>query len=163
MKYNPLGKTDIQISGVAYGGIVSAGFYDNVSYPTEDQSASDRYVAWAIDHGVNYFDVAPGYGNAQDQLGVSLVPYRKDVYLACKTAERRRAEAEKDLERSLRLLKTDCFDVYQLHGVASMEEVEIAFGPGGVMEMMRTLKERGITRYVGFTAHSEEAALRNCA
>lgn len=160
MKYNSLGKTDIKISGVSYGGVVSAGFFDNAFYPSEDQSASDRYVAWAIDHGVNYFDVAPGYGNAQDQLGVSLQSYRKDVYLACKTAERRRSAAEADLERSLRLLKTDCFDVYQLHGVSSMEEVEIAFGPGGVMEMMRTLKERGITRYIGFTAHSEEAALR---
>ncbi len=160
MKYNALGRTDIRISGVSYGGIVSAGFYDNVHYPTEGQAASDRYVAWAVDHGVNYFDVAPGYGNAQDQLGVSLRPYRKDVYLACKTAFRTRAEAEADMERSLRLLKTDCFDVYQLHGVASMEEVETAFGPGGVMELMRTLRQRGIARYVGFTAHSEEAALK---
>jgi len=160
MKYNALGRTDIRISGVSYGGIVSAGFYDNVHYPTEGQAASDRYVAWAVDHGVNYFDVAPGYGNAQDQLGVSLRPYRKDVYLACKTAFRTRAEAEADMERSLRLLKTDCFDVYQLHGVASMEEVETAFGPGGVMELMRTLRQRGIARCVGFTAHSEEAALK---
>lgn len=160
MKYNALGRTDIRISGVSYGGIVSAGFYDNVHYPTEGQAASDRYVAWAVDHGVNYFDVAPGYGNAQDQLGVSLRPYRKDVYLACKTAFRTRAEAEADMERSLRLLKTDCFDVYQLHGVASTEEVETAFGPGGVMELMRTLRQRGIARYVGFTAHSEEAALK---
>ena len=146
MKYNALGRTDIRISGVSYGGIVSAGFYDNVHYPTEGQAASDRYVAWAVDHGVNYFDVAPGYGNAQDQLGVSLRPYRKDVYLACKTAFRTRAEAEADMERSLRLLKTDCFDVYQLHGVASMEEVETAFGPGGVMELMVRAKEQGLTR-----------------
>lgn len=160
MKYNPLGKTDIRISRVSYGGIVSAGFYDNVRYPSEGQDASDRYVAWAIDHGVNYFDVAPTYGDAQEQLGASLRPYRKDVYLACKTGERKRAEAEAELAQSLKLLKTDCFDVYQLHGVASMEEVETAFGPGGVMELMRGLKERGIARYVGFTAHSEEAALK---
>ena len=55
-----------------YGGIVSAGFYDNVSYPSEGQEASDRYVSWAVERGVNYFDVAPGYGNAQDQLGIPL-------------------------------------------------------------------------------------------
>ncbi|MBP5728855.1 MAG: aldo/keto reductase, partial [Clostridia bacterium] len=121
---------------------------------------SDRYVSWAVERGVSYFDVAPGYGNAQDQLGISLQPYRKQVSLACKTACRDRENAEKDLERSLKLLKTDCFDVYQLHGVSSMEEVERAFGPGGVMELMRTLKERGIARYVGFTAHSEDAALK---
>lgn len=160
MKYTQLGKTDIQISYVSYGGIVSAGFYDNVSYPTEGQEASDRYVNWAIDHGVNYFDVAPGYGNAQDQLGVSLEPFRKDVSLACKTIHRDRKNAEKDMARSLKLLKTDHFDVYQLHAVSSMDDVNRAFAPDGVMEMMRTLKDRGIARYVGFTAHSEEAALR---
>ena len=160
MKYAILGKTDISVSVVSYGGIVSAGFYANVLYPEEGQDASDRYVAWAAEHGVNYYDVAPGYGNAQDQLGVSLAPYRKRVSLACKTACRGRAEAEKDLERSLKKLKTDYFDVYQLHGISSTEEADRAFGPGGVMEMMRTLKERGIARYIGFTAHSEEAALK---
>lgn len=160
MKYTQLGKTDIQVSYVSYGGIVSAGFYDNVSYPTEGQEASDRYVRWAIDHGVNYFDVAPGYGNAQDQLGISLAPFRKQVSLACKTIHRDRENAEKDLERSLKLLKTDCFDVYQLHAVSSMDDVERAFAPDGIMEMMRTLKQRGIARYLGFTAHSEDAALR---
>ena len=160
VKYTQLGKTDIHISRVSYGGIVSAGYYDHVSYPEEGQDASDRYVAWAVEHGVNYFDVAPGYGNAQDQLGISLQPYRKQVSLACKTQFRDRASAEKDLERSLRLLKTECFDVYQLHAVASMEDVEKAFAPGGVMELMRTLKDRGIARYIGFTAHSEQAALR---
>ena len=160
MKYTQLGKTDIMISRVSYGGIVSAGYYDGVTYPCEGQEASDRYVDWALDHGVNYFDVAPGYGNAQDQLGISLEAHRKEVSLACKTQHRDRVNAEKDLDRSLRLLKTDHFDVYQLHAVSSMEDVEQAFAPGGVMEMMRTLKDRGITRYLGFTAHSEEAALK---
>lgn len=160
MKYARLGKTDLTVSRVSYGGIVSAGFYSNVTYPSEGQDASNRYVAWAVDHGVNYFDVAPGYGNAQDQLGISLEPYRKQVSLACKTQRRDKASAEKDLERSLALLKTDYFDVYQLHAISSMDDVERAFAPGGVMDMMRTLKDRGIARYLGFTAHSEDAALR---
>ena len=160
MQYTRLGKTEIQVSRVSYGGIVSAGFYDNVLYPSEGQEASDRYVHWAMDHGVNYFDVAPGYGNAQEQLGISLEKYRKQVSLACKTAHRDRANAEKDLERSLKLLKTDYFDVYQLHAVSSMDDVERAFAPGGVMEMMRTLKDRGIARHLGFTAHYEDAALK---
>ncbi len=160
MKYTKLGSTDLTVSRISYGGIVSAGFYDNVSYPTEGQDASDRYVAWAVGRGVNYFDVAPGYGNAQEQLGLSLAPYRKQVNLACKTQRRDKANAEKDLERSLKLLKTDYFDVYQLHAVSSLDDMERAFAPGGVMEMMRTLKDRGIARYLGFTAHSEDAALR---
>ena len=62
MKYRPFGKTGIEISAVSYGGIVSAGIYDGVNYPKYGQEVSDQYVSWAIDQGVNYFDVAPSYG-----------------------------------------------------------------------------------------------------
>jgi len=160
MKYNTLGRAGIKISAVSYGGIVSAGYYDHVNYPELDQAASDRFVGFAVDSGVNYFDVAPSYGNAQAQLGNSLRPYRESVTLACKTGIRERAGAEKEMLESLALLHTDHFDIYQLHGVSSMEEVDTAFGPGGVMELMRDAKEKGIAARIGFTAHSEDAALR---
>ena len=160
MKYNILGKTGIRISAVSYGGIVSAGFYDGRNYPECDQAASDRYVQWAIEKGVNYFDVAPSYGNAQEQLGNSLAPYRDRIALACKTGKRERVPAEEEMLKSLELLHTDHFDVYQLHAVSSMQDVERAFAPGGVMELISTLKDRGIAKNVGFTAHSEDAALR---
>ena len=146
-----LGKTGYEISAVVYGGIVSM---------NDGQENSDRYVAWAVGQGVNYFDVAPSYGDAQEKLGNSLVPYRKDVYLACKTGQRMRREAEEEMKRSLAMLRTDHFDVYQLHGISSMEDVDRAFGPGGVMELMREMKEKGIARKIGITAHSEDAALR---
>lgn len=151
MQYRKLGKTGLDISSIVYGGIVSM---------NDGQDASDRYVSWAVDRGINYFDVAPSYGDAEEKLGNSLRPYRSKVHLACKTAERLRVNAEKELLRSQKLLHTDYFDVYQLHSISSMEDVESAFGPGGVMEMVRTLKEKGIARNVGITAHSEEAALR---
>lgn len=151
MQYRKFGKTGFDISAVSYGGIVSM---------DDGQSASDNYVAWAIDKGVNYFDVAPSYGDAEEKLGNSLIPYRKDIHLACKTAERLRPGAEKELMQSMKLLHTDYFDVYQLHGIAGMEEVEAAFGPGGVMEMVSTLKQKGIARNIGITAHSEDAALK---
>ena len=160
MNYKPLGRTGIQVSAIAYGGIVSAGFYSRVNYPELDQAASDRFVAYAIDHGVNYFDVAPSYGNAEEQLGNSLLPYRNNVRLACKTARRDREGGEAELKNSLKLLHTDHFDVYQLHGVSSMADVEKAFAPGGVMELMREVKEKGIASRIGFTAHNEDAALR---
>lgn len=151
MLYRKLGKTGFDISAVSYGGIVSM---------EDGQTASDRYVSWAIEQGVNYFDVAPSYGDAEEKLGNSLKPYRNDVYLACKTAQRLCADAEKELYQSHKLLHTDYFDVYQLHGLANMEEVDTAFGPGGVMEMVSTLKQRGIAKNVGITAHNEEAALK---
>ena len=151
MQYRALGNTGFDISAISYGGIVSM---------NDGQDNSDRYVSWAIDQGINYFDVAPSYGDAEEKLGNSLQPYRKNIYLACKTGHRLREAAEEDLARSQKLLHTDYFDIYQLHGVSNMNDVDTAFGPGGVMEMVRTLKERGIARKVGITAHSEEAAIR---
>lgn len=159
MKYQKLGRTGLDISAVSYGGIVSAGIYGGANYPQDCQESSDRYVSWAIDRGVNYFDVAPMYGNAQEQMGNSLKPYRSRINLACKTSCRMREGAEKELKESLRLLHTDHFEVYQLHGISRMSDVETAFAPGGVMELMRELKEKGIAANIGFSAHSEEAAL----
>lgn len=160
MKYRPFGKTGIEISAVSYGGIVSAGIYDGVNYPKYGQEVSDQYVSWAIDQGVNYFDVAPSYGNAEEQLGKSLQPYRNRIHLACKTMCRDRVGAEKELTNSLKLLHTDHLDVYQMHSIKSMEDVERAFAPGGIMELMRNLKEKGIAANIGITAHNEDAALK---
>lgn len=160
MKYRAFGNTGFNISAVAYGGIVSAGHYGQTIMPGDGQANSDGYVSWAIDQGVNYFDVAPTYGDAQLMLGNSLKPYRRNVYLACKTTERTRKEAEKRMKESMELLHTDYFDVYQMHALVKMEDVETAFGPGGIMEMMVEMKEKGIARKLGFTAHSEAVALK---
>lgn len=151
MIYRPLGKTGYEVSGVIYGGIVSM---------RDGQPASDNYVSWALDQGINYFDVAPTYEDAQEKLGNSLLPYRKDVYLACKTNRRTRKEAEPIMHESMKLLHTDYFDVYQMHELSTMEELETAFGPGGVMEMMVEMKEKGIARKLGVTCHSEKVALK---
>ena len=125
----------------------------------ETQAQADRFVAQAIDAGVNYFDVAPSYGDAEIILGHSLRPYRKNVYLACKTMCRKAEDATKELSGSLRNLHTDWLDVYQLHAMTTMDDVETAFGPGGAMELMVRLKEKGVVRKIGFSAHSEQAAL----
>ena len=159
MKYNKLGRTDIQISAVSYGGIVSAANFEGAHCPQDDQKGSDHHVAWAIERGVNYFDAAPSYGDTELQLGNSLRPYRDKVHLACKTMERDRKGAEKELTESLKLLHTDYFDVYQVHGISSMWEVEAVFAPGGAMELFRDLKAKGIAKNIGFSAHDEDAAI----
>jgi len=151
MKKRALGKTGMMITPVIYGGIVSMDV---------GQENSDRYVEYAIKQGINYFDVAPLYNDAQEKLGNSLVPYRKDVYLACKTRQRLAEGAKRDLEDSLHLLHTDWFDVYQMHLLESVEEVETAFGTGGTMEVMLRAKEEGVVRFLGITCHDEDAALR---
>ena len=149
MQRRALGKTGEELSLIGMGGIVVSEI---------PQPEADRMVAEAVDHGVNYFDVAPTYGNAQERLGPALQPYRKQVFLACKTAERDKAGARRELEASLRLLRTDHVDLYQHHGLTSKEEVEQAFGPGGAMETFQAARQEGKARFLGFSAHSVEAA-----
>ena len=143
------GRTKEKLSIIGFGGMV-------VKDVTPKEAAN--FVAEAVDRGVNYFDVAPYYGNAQQRLGPALKPYRQKCFLACKTLERDAAGAAKELKQSLKLLKTDYFDLYQLHALTDVEEVEQAFGPGGAMETILKAKEDGKIRYIGFSAHSEEAA-----
>lgn len=150
MEKRVLGKTGEELSIIGFGGIVIA---------QEDQKYANEYVSEAIDCGVNYFDVAPTYMDAEEKLGYALESRRREVFLACKTEDRTRAGAEDLLHRSLRKLKTDYFDLYQLHAMSTMEDVERAFGPNGAMETFIQAKEAGVIRFIGFSAHSEEVAL----
>jgi aryl-alcohol dehydrogenase-like predicted oxidoreductase len=150
MQYRILGKTGLSVSRVIYGGIVSM---------LDGQDLSDQYVAWAIDHGINYFDVAPTYGDAQEKLGNSLLPYRSQVYLACKTTQRDAANAEAEMRESMHLLHTDYFDNYQMHALTSVEEVKRALQPDGCLPFFAKMREEGTLRHLGITCHSEEAAL----
>jgi len=145
-----LGKTGEKLSIIGFGGIV-------VKDATTDQ-ASQR-VAEAVERGVNYFDVAPSYGNAEDMLGPALKPYRKNVFLACKTQERSHEGAARELESSLRKMQTDHFDLYQLHAVTKLSDVKQILGPGGALETFLAAKKAGKIRFIGFSAHSVEAAL----
>ncbi|MCA1741348.1 MAG: aldo/keto reductase [Bacteroidales bacterium] len=137
-------------SVIGFGGIVVMN-----ATPAE---ASER-VRMAIDAGVNYFDVAPSYGDAEVKLGPALEPYRKNVFLACKTTERTKAGARKELEQSLMNMRTDHFDLYQHHAVITLEDVDTLLGPGGAMETFLEAKQEGKIRLIGFSAHSEEAAM----
>ncbi|AQQ70171.1 General stress protein 69 [Limihaloglobus sulfuriphilus] len=146
-----LGKTDLNVSRIGFGGIVVMN--------AEPETAANA-VKFAIEKGINYFDVAPSYGNAEEKLGPALAPYRKDVYLACKSHLRDAKGTKKLLDESLEKLQTDHFDVYQLHGITDVEkDVKASFAKGGAMETILEAKKNGIIRYVGFSAHTPEAAL----
>ncbi len=151
MKKITLGRTGIDVSLIAYAGIVSMDV---------GQEKSDEYVAYAIEKGVNYFDIAPSYGDAQKIMGQSILPYVKDIHIACKTFERDAENAKRELEESLEMLHTDTFAVYQMHSVQSVEDVDNAFRKGGSFEVILSAKEQGIAKNIGISCHSEEAALR---
>lgn len=145
-------KDDVHLSIIGFGGIVLVG---------QSQKAGNNEVARAFDRGINYYDVAPSYGKgeAEEKLGPALKPYRKDVFLACKTQKRDAAGARLELEQSLKRLKTDYFDLYQLHAMRKAEDVDKVFAPGGAMELFLKAREEGKVRYLGFSAHDEEVGL----
>jgi predicted aldo/keto reductase-like oxidoreductase len=150
MPRRPLGRTGEQLSIVGFGGIV---------VDQETQESANQLVARAMERGINYFDVAPQYGMAETRLGPALEPYRQSVFLACKTLMRDRERATAELHRSLERLRTDYFDLYQFHAVTSMQDVETILGPGGALEAFLEARDQGLIRYIGFSAHSEQAAL----
>jgi aryl-alcohol dehydrogenase-like predicted oxidoreductase len=145
------GDTGERLSIIGFGGIVVSGV---------EQDHANRVVAEAVEKGINYFDVAPSYGDAEVKLGPALAPYRKDVFLAGKTEHRTRAETAAELKESLKRLQTDYLDLYQLHAITDVsKDVEAVFAKGGAMEVFLEAKKQGQVRYLGFSAHSEEAAL----
>ncbi|HEX6772227.1 MAG TPA: aldo/keto reductase [Acidobacteriaceae bacterium] len=145
-----LGRTGEHLSIIGFGGIVVM---------DEDPTHSKNIVAEAVDRGINYFDIAPSYGNAQERLGPALAPYRKNCFLACKTEGRMKDDSRKQLEESLRLLKTDHVDLYQFHALTKMTDLDKVLGPGGAMETMEAAKKEGKIRFIGFSVHSAETAV----
>jgi aryl-alcohol dehydrogenase-like predicted oxidoreductase len=145
-------RDDVKLSIIGFGGIVVVGL---------EQKEADRMVAASIDRGVNYFDVAPSYwdGEAETKLGRALKPYRNKIFLAEKTTQRTAAGARAELETSLGRLGTDHVDLYQFHAVTTMEDVEAITAPGGAAEAFFEARRDGKVRYIGFSAHSVEAAL----
>ncbi len=150
MERRELGKTGERLSIVGFGGIVAA---------KVTQKEANDFVAEAIDSGINYFDVAPTYFDAEDRMGVALEGRRQNVFLACKTEDRTKEGAKRLLEQSLRKLKTNYFDLYQLHAVTTVDDVEKIFGSDGAFETFFEARQKGLIKHIGFSAHSEEAAL----
>jgi aryl-alcohol dehydrogenase-like predicted oxidoreductase len=145
-------KDDVTLSVVGFGGIVLMGM---------SEREAREAVAEVFERGVNYFDVAPSYGDgeAEEKMGPALQGYRNKVFLSCKTMEREAVAAEAELVISLERLKTDYFDLYQFHAVTAVDEVQRIFAPGGAIEAFLKARQEGKVRYIGFSAHSEAAAL----
>lgn len=146
-----LGNTGERISILGFGGFTLSGMA---------QEDADSLVAKVIDRGVNYFDIAPSYGNAEERLGPALKGKREGVFLACKTLERSAGGAEQEFRASLERLFTDHFDLYQLHAVNTDEDIAKLTTPGGALEFVSRAKEKGMCRFAGFSSHSEEAAIK---
>ena len=125
------------------------------------QERTNLLVKESLEQGINYFDVAPFYGDgeAEKKMGIALEGIHPGIFLACKTLERSAKGARSELKRSLKRLRTDHFDLYQFHAVMTIAEVKKIFAAGGAVEAFLEARAEGKIRYIGFSAHSVEAAL----
>jgi predicted aldo/keto reductase-like oxidoreductase len=126
-----LGRTGQKLSVVGFPGLALIHY---------DQAECTAALHSAWERGVNYYDVAPAYGNGQceTKMGIGLEGLdRSSYFLACKTKKRDKAGAREELEQSLKLLKTDHFDLYQLHHLRWKDEVDQALGPDNFVEYLR--------------------------
>jgi predicted aldo/keto reductase-like oxidoreductase len=149
-----LGRTGEKLSVVGFPGLALSHY---------EQNRCTEGIHDAFDRGVNYYDVAPAYGRngeCEIKMGVGLQGIdRSSIFLACKTRKRDKQGAREELERSLRRLKTDYFDLYQMHCIRRPEEVEEALGPNGALRTFLKAREQGKVRYLGFSAHTTKGAL----
>ena len=139
-----LGKTD------QVGFLVGLGGITLMQLP---QDAAARLGHQALDLGVNHFDVAPTYGDAQAKMGPVVGERRREIFLACKTEARDAKAARTELKESLRLLQTDHLDLYQLHGLDTEEELDQVAAKGGAWEVFLEARRAGLVRYLGVTGH----------
>ncbi len=119
-----------------------------------DQKEADAALEMALENGINHIDVSPVYGKAEERIGSWLGRNGKKFFLGCKTHERTKDSAWESLKRSLDTLKVDSFDLFQFHGVDSIETVETILGPGGALEAVLEAREQGLLRYIGITGHN---------
>jgi len=149
-----LGRTGEKVSVIGFPGL---------ALMQQGQEEGTAGLHKAFDEGINYFDVAPAYGRdgeCEIKMGVGLQGLdRSRIFLACKTKKRDKQGAREELERSLVRLKTDHFDLYQMHHLVKPEDVKRALGPGGAIETFLKAKEEGKVKYLGFSAHTTKGAL----
>jgi predicted aldo/keto reductase-like oxidoreductase len=121
------------------------------------QQEADATMELVMKHGVNHIDVAPSYFDAELRLGPWLEKYRDRFFLGCKTQLRGHDEARAELDRSLGRLRVDAFDLFQLHAVTTMEELDKCFAADGSLKAILEARDEGLTRYVGITSHGWQA------
>jgi len=148
MEHRRLGRTG-HLSSVVIFGAAAVGMVD------EPAARAALELAYAA--GMNHIDVAPTYGEAELRIAPWLTQHRSDIFLGCKTRERTRDGAAKELRRSLQRLRTDHVDLYQFHAVTDMATLDEILAPGGALEAVLEAKAEGLLRYIGITGHGHQA------
>lgn len=146
------GKTGVELTVIGLAG---------GRFPLISAEEARALVRRAYELGINYFDNARSYwdGRSEEIYGEVLAPVRKQIFLTSKTTQRTRKGAEAELEQSLRALRTDYLDLWQIHAITEFSEVEQIFAPGGALEAFEAAKKAGKCRFIGVTAHCDPLVL----
>lgn len=139
-----LGRTRVELTCIGMGG---------ARFHLVSMEEGVAVVRRAYELGINYFDMARSYadGHAEEVYGNAIPPFRQQIFLTTKSTKRTRKEAEEDLNLSLKTMKTDHVDLWQMHGVNHIEEVERIFAPGGAIEAFEAARKAGKCRFIGYT------------
>jgi predicted aldo/keto reductase-like oxidoreductase len=148
MEYRKLGRIDFNSSVVMFGA---------ASLSQVSQDEADASISLAIEHGVNHFDTAAGYGDAELRMGPWMPRIRERIFLATKTEERDYDKAKAEIHRSLERLQTDSLDLIQLHAVGDFAELDLCTRKGGVIEAVVEAREQGLVKAIGITGYGHEA------
>ncbi|GMR04788.1 MAG: aldo/keto reductase [Thermodesulfobacteriota bacterium] len=150
-----LGRTGVEVSILGLGG-------EGVLRTHGREADADRLINTAIDLGVNYMESASAYDCCETYYGRALKGRREKIFLAGKSHARDKEGARKHLSETLKKMKTDYLDLWQIHDVRSTEDVERIFGPGGAAEAFLEAKEKGHVRFLGVTGHEEPSVIKKC-
>ncbi len=146
MEYRILGKTGLKISRMGFGGI---------PIQKTDREQTRTLIHYLMDQGVNYIDTARGYTVSEEYLGYALHGIRDRFVVATKSMARTKQAMEQDIAISLKNLKTDYIDLYQVHN-PSAKDLEQVLAPGGALEALREAKAAGKIGHIGITLHAKE-------
>ncbi|MGE5306653.1 MAG: aldo/keto reductase [Alphaproteobacteria bacterium] len=153
MEKRRLGKTDMDVSVLGFGGM-------EIGYQHISLGVAKRLLNEVLDSGINVIDTAECYSTSEELIGEAIAARRKDFYLFTKCGHEsgwtypdwRPESLFRSIERSLKRLKTNCVDLIQLH---SCSEAELR--QGKVLETLQRMRERGYTRYIGYSGDSKAA------
>lgn len=148
MQQRPFGQTGHDDSVLIFGA---------ASLGSVDQDTADASVQLALDSGINHFDVARSYGDAELRLGPWMPRIRAEIFLSTKTELRGADESWRQINESLERLQVDHVDLLQIHSVGDLAELDKVTGAGGCLESVLRAQEQGLTRFVGLTGHGHEA------
>jgi uncharacterized protein len=151
MEYRVFGKTGLKVSELGFGGIPILRLATNEAV---------QILRHAFDKGITFYDTANAYKDSEDKMGIAFEGMRDKVIIATKTLKRDAAGATEHLENSLKMLRTDYIDLYQLHQVAQEKDWEAINAPGGALEVVVKAQREGKIRYIGVTSHSLPMAIK---